>query len=138
LEKIRSFDYIWTADCHGLESIIPFDENVIGAIKMRCSANHGRFPTFGTVCIPQKLYEFVDTLIRREKEGRQIAWFLLAGKKDEKASAILTIMEKGGSEDIIDMAMDGHEFTISKHSDIKIINEYPNMFKNEFFQNVIT
>ena len=142
---LQSFDYIWSADCHGLECLIPYDEGVIRPIKMRHHANLHRHPALGTVCIPQEFVTYVNTILEKGgREYRQLAWFLIAGTKDERATAINKLFELGDLDDdldgyMLDLLMMSFEFTVLQSpSSIQTIKEYPKMFKNEYFQKIIT
>ncbi len=135
---MEKYTYLWTADCHGLEAVVPYDGSIIHAIKHRQHANSHRHCTYGTVDLYVKLFEFFEKLIR-QKNGRQKAWFLLAGTKDEKIPIILDMIEKGGKEEVVTMISEGYEFAVADSSrSIRIIAEYPRLFKDKFTQEFIS
>jgi len=128
-----TFDYIWTCDCQGLESIVEFNPKIIYAIKMRQQANQHRFCTFGTVTLSEKLFKYIDEIC---KQDRQKAWLLLGGTKEERSLIIAEMVVDNIDQKIIDMLMGDFTFRLGNASkkNIKIINDYSRMFKDEFIQ----
>ena len=76
----KSVDYIFNADCHGLNSVVPWDKNVFNMLKISCHANPQRFPVYGTIPLTQDVHDNLQDMLK-DKEGKIVALMAIKGAK---------------------------------------------------------
>ena len=69
-------DYIFHADCHGLQSLVDLDTKMFGPITMACHANPQRFCIWGTITLEKEIFDSMQLMLRTD-EGKKEALNLI-------------------------------------------------------------
>lgn len=69
-------DYIFYADCHGLQSLVELDTQIFCPLKMTCLSNPQRFCVFGTITLEEDIFKSLNVLLET-KQGQKEALELI-------------------------------------------------------------
>ena len=63
--------YMFLADCHGVQSLTPFDNKLSEMLTHTCLANSQRFSVWGLIDLDDELFQSCSEMIEN-KEGKKI------------------------------------------------------------------
>ena len=63
-------NYIFHADCHGVQSIVLFNNNMTEALNNMCMANTQRFAVWGVIDLDDELYEVCKEMIKNNEQKK--------------------------------------------------------------------
>jgi hypothetical protein len=61
---------MFLADCHGIQSLVPFDNSLTNILTQICIANFQRFSLWGLIDLDDELFQSCKEIIE-DKEGKK-------------------------------------------------------------------
>lgn len=72
--------YIFHADCHGVQSLVPFSNNMTNALNHMCMANTQRFAVWGVIDLEDSIFETCQEMIK-DKEQKKLLLKIIKERK---------------------------------------------------------